>query len=111
MTKLLTILLASIAMTSLASAKTMHDVDMNSLAAAVIGINAMNAPPAVNTTLAEPYTNADEQHNSLARAALAKQGTKTIYLRFNSGTPVFYRKPVAAQIISPSAYSFWHRGH
>ena len=111
MTKLLTILLASLAMTSMASAKTIHHVNSNSLAAAAIEINAINAPPPSNTTLAAPYSNADEQHNSLARAALAKQGTKTVYLRFNSGTPILYRKPIAAQIISPSAYSFWHRGY
>ncbi len=107
MIKLLTILLASIAMTSIASAKTIHRVNTNSLSIAAIEINAMNAPPAVNTTLAQPYSNADEQYNSLSRAVLAKQGTKTVYLRFDSGTPVFYRKPIPEEIISPTAYHFW----
>ncbi len=104
MTKLLAVILASIAMANLAWAEN------NSLSQAAIDISARGAPPTqANQQLAVPYSNADEQHNSLSRAALAKQGTKTVYLRFDSGSPVLYRKPVAAQIISPSAYSFWNR--
>ncbi len=103
MTKLLTILLTSLAITNPAWAQN------NSLSQSAIDISAANAPPpAVNQALDTPYSNADEQYNSLARAALAKQGTRTVYLRFDSGSPVLYRKPIPAQIISPTAYSFWH---
>ena len=103
MTKLLTLLLVSLATTNIAWAQSSARINSTTLSGAVLEIQHKNAPKTAPKTIEKHYSNAAEQHNSIARAALAQQGTKTIYLRFDADGKIGYSRHPST---SKSAYLY-----